>query len=58
MADKKDQVFITRMSERIKQALAKLAQGDGVSMAQYVEKLIERDLKRKGSKARATEKIS
>lgn len=58
MAEKKDRVFITRMSERIKQALAKLAQGDGVSMAQYVEKLIERDLKRKGSKAHTTENIS
>ena len=50
MAEKKDKVFVMRMSDAIKSALAELAQGDGISMAGYIEKAIERDLRKREKK--------
>lgn len=44
---KKDQILIARVTDQVKSKLAQLAQGDGVSMGEYLARLIERDAKRR-----------
>lgn len=56
---KKDQILIARVSGQVKSKLAQLAQGDGVSMGEYLARLIERDAKKRLAKERReTENIS
>ena len=49
---KKDKILIARVTDQVKTKLTELAQGDGVSMAEYIARLIERDAKRKAAKER------
>jgi len=50
--EKKNAVFIARLTNRIKNALSELATNSGQSMSEYVEKLIEREHRKAAAKER------
>jgi len=52
MEKKKDQILIARVTAPIKSSLSQLAQGDGLSMAEYIARLIEREAKKRLRKER------
>lgn len=55
---KKDRVLIARVTDQVKTSLAKLAQDSGVSMGEYIARLIERDAKRRLKNTHATNENS
>ncbi len=42
---KKDCFLITRINSKLKQIIAEVAQGDGMTVTRYLEKLVENDLR-------------
>lgn len=54
---KKDQVFISRINGRLKRAIAKAAKTDGVSMTQYIERLVKVDLDQRDLAVTVNEKV-
>ena len=54
---KKDATFITRINSRIKGAFAKVAKKEGISMAEYFERLLIKDLQQKDVEVKISEKI-
>ena len=54
---KKDTVFITRINSRIKDKLAEIAAGEGLTMTEYFHRLLIQDLKKRKAKIEVKEMI-
>lgn len=54
---RKSETFIARMKAPIKTKLAEIASNEGLSMSDYVERLVLSDFRKRGVKIEVTEKI-
>lgn len=54
---RKSETFIARMKAPVKDKLAEIAESDGVSMSDYIERLVLNDFRKRGVKIEVTKKI-